>query len=196
MQTQMTWRTWPERDGGPPDGGLEGALARQALETRTVLLFGEVTPEAAARVSEQLLLLAARSQADIRLMINAEGGRVAEGEALFDVARGVGARVITVGAGAVAGAAALAYAAPPREQRLALPHARFSLAQRFGTGAADVLREAEMVAEQRARVAALLARQTGQTEAAARQEVERGGWRGAEEARGWGLVGKIVTGNL
>src|SRR5690348_8872564 len=119
-----------EHPGGA-DGGLDDLLAGQALETRTILMFGAFTSALAQRVSQQRVLLAARGPQPIKLLINAQGGQAADGEMLLDLLRGLGPRVLTIGAGAVAGAPMLAFVAPPREQRLCLPHARFSLAQRM-----------------------------------------------------------------
>jgi ATP-dependent Clp protease, protease subunit len=119
---------------GIGSSGLDDMLAGQVLETRTILMFGEFTPALAQRVSQQLLLLASRSSDDIKLLVNAQGGQASDGEALFDLLRGVEPRVLVIGAGAVAGAPALAFVAPPRAERFCLPHARFSLFQRLSGG--------------------------------------------------------------
>jgi ATP-dependent Clp protease protease subunit len=188
--------------GGADAGGLGDLLAGQALQTRTILMFGEVTPALAQSVSQQVLLLASRSPADIKLLVNAQGGQVSDGEALFDLLRGIGPRVLVIGAGAVAAAAALAFVAPPRSQRFCLPHARFSLSQRFGAGlpvGADLLAAAtiqpmlDRIAVQRKRIAALFARQLGQPVETMAQEIERQDWLDAEEALAHGLVERIVS---
>jgi len=185
------------REGGNSDGGLGDLLAGQALATRTILMFGEFTPALAQSVSQQLLLLAARSQDDIKLVVNAQGGQASDGEALFDVLRGVAPRVLVIGAGAVAGAAALVFVAPPRAQRFCLPHARFSLSQRFGGGlaaGADLLAAAQAVAGQRQRITQIFAQQMGQPPEVVALEIERQDWLDAEEALAHGLVERIVTG--
>ena len=127
------------------------------LQTRTVLLFGEVTPALAQTATEQLLVLAARSEAGIKLVVNAQGGAVSTGEALYDVVAGLGQRVLVIGAGAVSHAAALAFVAPPVGQRFCLPHARFSLQQSLGGGG---FARQDLLAQQRRRLQALFARQT------------------------------------
>jgi len=166
---------------------------RQALETRTVLLFGELSARLAQTVSEQLLSLAAASGDDIRLVVSVPGGTFEAAEALFDLVRGVGAPVNTIGAGAVAGAGALVYASPPRERRFSLPHARYSLYQTFeapGAGG-DVLAQAQFVAMQRQRAARIFAAQTGQPDELVERDIEQRHWLSAEEARQYGLVGQI-----
>ncbi len=171
-----------------------GALGQQLLETRTVLVFGELTPALVQRVSQQVLLLAAHSSAAITLLINAQGGTVVSGEALLDLLRGVGAPVKVIGTGAVANAAALAYLAPPLADRFCLPHARFSFYQTFRVPTQDVLAAAPLGAQQRQRVAALIARQTGQPEELVERDLERAYWLDAADARQYGLVGQVIAG--
>lgn len=168
----------------------------QFLQTRTVLCFGEVTPGLAQTVSEQLLLLASRSTKPIKLIINAQGGPVSAGEALYDVIAGLGAPVKAIGAGAVSAAAALAFLAPPRARRFCLPHARFSLHQALGANppllGTDILAAAGEVARHRRRLHELLARQTGQPLDAIARDTERPAWLSAEEAVAYGVVGRVV----
>ena len=183
------------RDSGH-NSGLDDLLAGQALEIRTILMFGEFTPALAQRVSQQLLLLASRSRDDIKLLVNAQGGQASDGEALFDLLRGVEPRVLVIGAGAVAGAPALAFVAPPRAQRFCLPHARFSLFQRLSGGlaaGADLIAAARAVAGQRERLTQIFARQMGQPVEIVAPELERQDWLDAEEALAHGLVERVVT---
>ena len=185
-----------EHDRRQGAGGLGDLLAGQALQTRTILMFGEFTPALAQSVSQQLLLLALRSTADIKLLINAQGGQASDGEALFDLLRGIQPRVLVIGAGAVAGAPALAFVAPPRPRRFCLPHARFALSQRFVSGrpaGADLLAAAQAVAAQRERITRIFAQQLGQPVETVAQEIERQDWLDAEEALAHGLVERIVT---
>ena len=185
--------------GQDAGSGVGDFLSGQALETRTILLFGAFTPALAQRVSQQLLLLAARASDDIKLLINAQGGQASDGEMLFDLVRGLGPRVLVIGAGAVAGAPALAFVAPPREQRFCLPHARFSLAQQLdthlpaGADAAMALAAMQAMVAHRERLTRLFAEQMGQPVALVAQEVAREDWLDAEEALAHGLVGRIVT---
>jgi ATP-dependent Clp protease protease subunit len=178
---------------GLPPGGF--------AQTRTVLLFGTLTPELAQTASQQLLLLAARGSAPIRLVINAQAGPLTAAEGLFDLVRALGVPVKTIAAGAVANAAALVYVAPPRERRFSLPNARFSLYQLFepptlpGRDAvAAAVAAAEWLAQQRARLARLFAAQTGQPEELVERDIENRTWLDAGEAQRYGLVGQVVQG--
>ena len=121
----------PKDDSREPDLLLQRAL----LRSRTVLVFGEVTTELAHRTAAQLLALAARSDAPIRLVIHSQGGHVEAGDTIHDVIRFVRPDVIAIGSGWVASAGALVYAAAARKNRLALPNTRFLLHQPLGARA-------------------------------------------------------------
>lgn len=174
---------------------LPESLAGQVLETRTILMFGEVNAALVESVTRQLLLLASRSGHDITLVVNAQGGAVEAGETLADLIRGVGPTIRVLGAGSVANAALLAFVAPPRAQRFCLPHARFSLHQRFAGGPpeADPLALAQAVAQQRRRVLDLLAHQTGQPLDVLERDLARPSWLDAEAALAYGLISRIIT---
>jgi ATP-dependent Clp protease, protease subunit len=168
---------------------------QQTLQTRTVLLFGEVTAALAERTAQQLLLLAAQSRMPIKLVVNAQGGAVSAGEALYDLIAGLGLPVKVIGAGAVSRAAALAFVAAPRGERFCLPHARFSLYQDLQATdypSHDVVAAAEALGRQRRRLHELFARQTGQPLDVIARDMERPHWLSAEEAIAYGVVGRVV----
>src|SRR5262245_13495655 len=162
-QARMEHNAGQGASGGPGDW-----LSGQALDTRTILMFGDFTPALAQRVSQQLLLLAAHGPEDIKLVMNAQGGQASDGEMLFDLVRGLRPRVLVIGAGTVAGGAVVAFVAPPREQRFCLPHARFSLAQRMdvslpaGADAAMALAVMRAAVARQERLEKLFAEQMGQ----------------------------------
>lgn len=162
---------------------------------RTVLLFGEVTPQLSERVAAQLLALAAQSSMPIQLFINSPGGHVESGDTLHDVIRYVEPEVTIVGSGWVASAGALIFAAVPRQRRLALPNTRFLLHEPSGGisgAAADIEIEARQVLAMRARLNAIFARATGQSVEKIASDTERNHWMSADEAVTYGLVGRII----
>lgn len=171
-------------------------LAMERLfAARTVLLFGEVTAPLAERVASQLLALAAAGPEPIRLYINSPGGHVESGDSLHDVIRFIGPEVHAVGSGWVASAGALIYAACERGHRYALPNTRFLLHEPSGGirgPAADIEIEARQVLAMRARLNAIFARATGQTEEKIARDTERNHWMSAGEAVAYGLVGRII----
>ncbi len=182
-----------------PPTATPPAVSPLALErlfaARTVLLFGEVTAALAERVASQLLALAAAGPEPIRLYINSPGGHVESGDSLHDVIRFIGPEVHAVGSGWVASAGALIYAACERRNRYALPNTRFLLHEPSGGirgPAADIEIEARQVIAMRARLNAIFARATGQTEEKIARDTERNHWMSAEEAVAYGLAGRII----
>jgi len=183
----------------PEDPPTPTAVSPIALErlfaARTVLLFGEVTAALAERVAAQLLALATAGPKPIRLYINSPGGHVESGDSLHDVIRFIGPEVHAVGSGWVASAGALIYAACERRNRYALPNTRFLLHEPSGGirgPAADIEIEARQVLAMRARLNAIFARATGQTEEKIARDTERNHWMSAEEAVAYGLAGRII----
>src|SRR5215831_12332993 len=96
---------------------LSRVIAETLFESRTVLLFGEIEPVLAERVTGELLALSVLGDAPIRLLIHSPGGHVESGDTLHDAIRCIRAPVHVVGTGWVASAGALIYAAVPRERR-------------------------------------------------------------------------------
>lgn len=168
----------------------------QLYEARTVLLFGEITPTLAERVSTQLIALASQGRAPIKLFINSPGGHVESGDTLHDLLGYLEPEVIVIGTGWVASAAALVYAGAPRTRRLALPNTRFLLHEpRGGVGgqATDVEIEARQIIAMRGRLNRIFAEATGQPIDKVARDCERNYWMDAAEALAYGLVGRVVA---
>lgn len=166
------------------------------LETRTILIFGEIDQKMAERVTQQLILLSAISDEDIKIIINSQGGHVESGDTIFDMIRFVKPTVKIIGTGWVASAGALIYSAVPVKQRYSLPNTRFLLHQPLGGirgSAADMAIEAQEILKMRRRLNEIFAKQTGQPLDKIEKETDRNLWMGAEQAKEYGLVGHIIT---
>jgi len=166
------------------------------FERRTVLLFGEITTALAARVSSELLALAALSPAPIRLLVHSPGGHVEAGDTMFDVIRFIEPEVHVVGTGWVASAGALVFVATPRERRYCLPNTRFMLHQPRGGmqgPASDIEIEARQISQMHRRLIEIFSRATGRTEEEVARDTDRNHWMTAEEAKAYGLVHRIVS---
>lgn len=165
------------------------------METRTVLIFGEIDQKMAERVTQQLILLSSLSQDDIKIIINSQGGHVESGDTIFDMIRFVTPKVKIIGTGWVASAGALIYAAVPMKQRYSLPNTRFLLHQPAGGfrgSAQDMAIEAQEILKMRRRLNEIFAKQTGQPLEKIERETDRNLWMTADEAKAYGLVGHIV----
>ena len=170
-------------------------LHQKLLETRTILLFGEIDMEKARAISAQLLILASESDEPIKLIINSPGGHVESGDTIFDMIRFVNVPVQVIGTGWVASAGALIYAAADKKNRYSLPNTRFLLHQPMGGTrgqAADIAIEAEEILKMRRRLNEIFAQQTGQPVEKVEEDTDRNFWMSAKEAQEYGLVGQII----
>ncbi|HVZ92387.1 MAG TPA: ATP-dependent Clp protease proteolytic subunit [Rhizomicrobium sp.] len=187
-----------DEDGKPEDKAPEPPISPvvQALfKSRTVLIFGEVDMKMAERVSAQLLAYAAEGDADIRVIVNSPGGHVESGDTIHDMIRFVGPRVKMIGTGWVASAGAHIFLGARKENRFCLPFTRFLLHQPLGGvrgQASDINIEAEEILKMRERLNREIAKETGQLYEKVVQDTERNYWLSAEEAKGYGLVHRVI----
>jgi ATP-dependent Clp protease protease subunit len=174
---------------------VQSLVAERLFRARTVIISGEINQRLAANVTAQLLALASESSDDVTVFINSQGGHVESGDTIHDLVRFLSARVRMVGTGWVASAAALIYIAVPREDRYCLPNTRFLLHQPAGGAggtASDIEIEAREILKMRDRLNRVFAQQTGQPLERIEEDTRRNFWLGAEEARRYGLVGRII----
>lgn len=172
------------------------AMAERLLETRTILLSGQVNKELAERVIRQLLLLEAKSSDPIKVMIDSPGGDVDAGYAIFDMIRFVKAEVWMIGMGLVASAGALILLAAPKERRVAFPNSHYLIHQPLSGlrgVATDIEIHARELEKTRDRLNKLIAHETGQPLPRVVKDTDRDYWMGAEDAIAYGLVSKIVV---
>jgi ATP-dependent Clp protease protease subunit len=171
-------------------------IAERLLEARTILIVGEISSRLTQQVTAQLLAMASDSDDDITIFIHSEGGHVESGDTLHDMIRFVKPRVKMVGTGWVASAGAHIYLAVPREDRFCLPNTRFLIHQPqggMGGQAADIRIEAEEMMKTRERLNQTIADATGQPLEKVQADTERNHWMSPEEAREYGIVGRIIS---
>lgn len=171
------------------------ALAERLLETRTILLSGQVNKELAERVIRQMLLLEAKSSDPIKVMIDSPGGDVDAGYAIFDMARFIRPQVWMIGMGLVASAGALILLAAPKERRVAFPNSHFLIHQPLSGlrgVATDIEIHAREIEKTRDRLNKLIADETGQPLERVVKDTDRDYWMGAEDAVSYGLVSRVV----
>ncbi len=174
---------------------LFGRVAEKLFESRTILIHGEITSRLAQEVTAQLLALAGESDDDITLFIHSEGGHVESGDTIHDMIRFVKPRVRMVGTGWVASAGTHIYLAAPKKDRFCLLNTRFLIHQPHGGvggRATDIRIEAEQILKTRERLNRVIAESTGQPLEKVVKDTERNHWMSAEEARAYGIVGKII----
>ena len=170
-------------------------VEKALFNARVVMLTGEVNDGVARRVTERLFALAAESSNPITFVISSPGGHVESGDMIHDVVKFINAPVRMLGTGWVASAGALIYCAVARENRYCLPNTRFLLHEpRGGIGgmASDVEIQAREVLRMRERLNRIFSDATGQPLDKIKRDTDRDYWMLAEEAKAYGLVGKIV----
>jgi len=180
----------------PEEKDSGGRIEEKVLETRTILLFGEISQKSAREVCQKLILLAALNDNPIKLIINSQGGHVEAGDTIHDMITFVKPKVKILGTGWVASAGALIYVSVPIEQRFSLLNTRYMLHQPsggVGGQATDISIEAQEILKMRDRLNNTFARQTGQPVERIERDTDRNFWMSAEEAKQYGLVGKIIS---
>lgn len=166
------------------------------LQTRTVLIFGEINMKLAREVTQQLLILSHDSDADIKVIVNSPGGHVESGDTIHDMLTAVKPKVKVLGTGWVASAGALIYSAVPKENRYSLPNTRFMLHQPsggVGGQASDIRIEADEIIKMRQRLNAIFAKQCGQPLERVAKDSDRNFWMSPTQAREYGLVGHVIN---
>lgn len=182
-------------DDFPATNDIRSYMDRKLLETRTILLYGQINQDIAHEVTQKLLLLSAISNDDIRLYINSQGGHVESGDTIFDMIRFVSPKVNIIGTGWVASAGALIYASVPVEQRYSLPNTRYMIHQPLGGArgqASDIAIEALEIVKMRKRLNQTFADATGQPFEKIEKDSDRNFWMAAPEAKEYNLVGTII----
>ncbi|MGM0167584.1 ATP-dependent Clp endopeptidase, proteolytic subunit ClpP [Enterococcus sp. AZ135] len=165
------------------------------LNQRTILIYGEITQELAKTVTEQLLYLSAINDDPITMFINSQGGHVESGDTIHDVIRFIKPKVKMIGTGWVASAGITIYLAADKKDRYSLPNTRYMIHQPAGGvqgQSTEIQIEAKEILRMRKRVNKLIAKATGQTLEKIEKDTDRNFWLSAEEAKDYGIVGKIV----
>ena len=139
-------------------------LMVKMLETRTILISGQINKELAEKTIRQLLLLEKMDNEPIKIFIDSQGGDADAGYAIFDMIRFVKPDVWTIGMGLVASAAAIIQLASPREWRIGLPNSRYLIHQPLSgiqSVATDIEIHAKELDKLREKINRLIAEETG-----------------------------------
>ena len=181
-----------EKKSDKPDEGVGSKM----LQTRTVLISGQVDQEMAERVMGQLVILDNENNEPIKVFVTSQGGHVDSGLAIHDMMRFVKSPVIAIAAGWCASIAVPILMGATKENRMSLPNTRFLLHQPSGGAGgqlSDIRIEAQEIIKIRKRLNELLATETGTPVEKIEQDSDRNFWMNAEEALAYGIVSKIVN---
>ena len=171
-------------------------LMQKFLNTRQIILSGEVNKELAEKVIRQLLILEADSASKpIYVYIDSPGGDVDAGFAIFDMIRFIKPPVYTIGMGLVASAGALILLAASKNYRLGLPNSHYLIHQPLSGikgVATDIEIHAKEIEKIRVKINALIAEETGKDVADVAKDTDRDYWLSADEAVNYGLILQVI----
>ncbi len=172
-------------------------LQNEILDSRTIIVSEEVSPELAKKVFQQLVILNRRSEKDpVYVYINSPGGCADSGFAIYDMLRYFKAPVITICSGLCASAAVMIYLGADKGKNYSLHNSRFLLHQP-STGirgsASDIEITAEEINKIRERYDGVVSDITGKSKKQVAADADRDFWMSAQEAKKYGLVTKIIT---
>jgi ATP-dependent Clp protease protease subunit len=168
------------------------------LKENIIFLGTPIDDQIADLIVAQLLFLEAEDpDKDISIYINSPGGSVTAGMAIYDTMQFIRPDVVTICIGQAASMAALLLAAGTRGKRFALPNARILIHQpsigSIGGQATDIRIYAEEIIRMRRSLSRLLAIHTEQDFERIEEDVERDRFFGAEQAREYGLVDRVIS---
>lgn len=166
------------------------------LRERIVFLGGPIDDTVANIIIAQLLFLQSEdAKKDISLYINSPGGSVTAALAILDTMNHIKPDVSTTVVGIAASAGALLLSAGQKGKRFALPNSEVMIHQPWGGAegrAADIEITAKQIIKTRQRLNEILAKNTGQTVSRIEKDVDRDYFMGADEAKKYGIVDKVI----
>ena len=166
-------------------------VVEKLLNSRSLIISGEINQELAEKVATQLLILQEMGDEPIKLFINSQGGHVEAGDTIHDMIKFIKPRVIIIGTGWVASAGITIYLAADKEDRYSLPNTRYMIHQPLGGcrgQATDINIEAKEIVRVRKRINNIISNATGQPLEKVEKDTDRNYWLNAEEAVDYGIV--------
>ena len=174
----------------------DDTLMQKFLNTRQIILAGEINKELSEKIVRQLLLMESLSATKpIYIYIDSPGGDADAGFAIFDMIRFIKAPVYTIGMGLVASAASIILLAASKERRFGMPNSHYLIHQPL-SGIKGVATEIEIHAKElekmRVKINKLIAEETGTDEKKVAKDTDRDCWLNAKESVEYGLISKIA----
>lgn len=172
------------------------SISEKLLESRSIIISGEINQALAEKVATQLLILQEMGDEPIKLFINSQGGHVEAGDTIHDMIKFIKPKVIVIGTGWVASAGITIYLAADKENRYSLPNTRYMIHQPLGGfngPATDIGIEAKEILRVRTRINNLISEATNQPIEKVNKDTDRNYWLTSTEALEYGLVNKIIS---
>ncbi len=179
-----------------PQGERAFDIYSRLLKDNVVFLGGVIDDHTANIIIAQLLFLQSEDpKREISLYVNSPGGSVTAGLAIIDTMNHIKNDVSTVCVGVAASMGAVILSAGAPGKRFILPNAEVMIHQPLGGiegQASDIEITAKHIINIRSKLNKMLAKNTGQSLSQIEKDVDRDFFMGAEEAKKYGIVDKII----
>ncbi len=179
--------------------GLPNPIELELFSARIVMVYAPVDARLAHAVCAKLLALErADAEAPVYLFINCPGGEVYSGFSIFDTARFIRPRVITVVTGLAASMGSIISLCSKKEDRYSFPNTKFLVHQPLMSGglagsASDIAIHARDLIETKNRIIDLYAEECGRSVEDIKKALDRDTWLNPGQAKEFGLISKIIT---
>lgn len=179
--------------------GLPTPIESELFEARIVMISSPVDARLAHAVNAKLLALErAKAEAPVYLFINSPGGEIYSGFSIFDTARFIKPRIVTVVTGLAASMGSVIALCAKPEDRFAFPNSKFLVHQPLISGglagsASDIAIHAKDLIETKNRIIDLYARETNRTPEDMRKALDRDTWLLPQQAKEFGLIHKVIN---
>ncbi|ELC8443766.1 ATP-dependent Clp protease proteolytic subunit [Clostridium perfringens] len=173
-----------------------GIVIEKLLQSRSIIISGEINQALAEKVITQLLILQEMGDEPIKIFINSQGGHVEAGDTIHDMIKFIKPRVMVIGTGWVASAGITIYLGADKEDRYSLPNTRYMIHQPLGGfngQATDIGIEAKEILRVRSRINSIISEASGQPLEKVEKDTERNYWLNANEATEYGIVNKVIS---
>ncbi len=173
-------------------------IDQHLFDARIVFVSGEVNAALALRVNRQLLALErADATRPVVLWIDSPGGEMLSGFSIYDTARFIQPRVITLVAGFAASMGSVIALAAEKRDRLSFPNARLLIHQPLIQGvmqgsASDLAIHAADILAAKTKLHRLYSERTGTPVQRFEELMERDHWLGPKEAQELGMISRII----
>ena len=176
------------------DGERSFDIFSRLLDSRIIMLTGEINDTTSELIIAQLLYLDSIDQSDISLYINSPGGVITDGMAIYDTMRYIKCDVSTICVGMAASMGAFLLAGGTKGKRMILPNAEVMIHQPSGGAqgqATEIQITAEWILRTKKHMAEILAANCGQPVEKVMEDTERDHWMTAQQALEYGIVDHI-----
>ena len=167
------------------------------LKERIIFISGPIDDAVSTLVVAQLLFLEAENpKKEISMYINSPGGIVTSGLSIYDTMQYVRPEISTLCIGQAASMGSLLLAAGHPGKRFSLPNSRIMLHQPSGGfqgQASDIALHAEEILNLKKRLNSIYVKHCKQKLSKVETTLDRDNFMTAEDAKGWGIIDKIVN---